>query len=222
MTERKVKQFELLIFDWDGTLADSTRAIVDAVYYACDMVGIARPSEQAACDIIGLELRAALKTLFATVDDNTLATLVMHYQRHFAAIQNDIVLFDGVYDALQALSDRGFMLTVASGKGRNGLQHAVERSGLGELILTKRSADDCFSKPHPQMLHEIMDELGVDKSRSVMIGDTTFDMQMAQNAGVASLAVSYGAQVAEKLYPYAPLACFDSFAKLYTWLSTNA
>jgi len=222
MTERKVKQFELLIFDWDGTLADSTRAIVDAVYYACDMTGIERPSEQAACDIIGLELRAALKALFATVDDDTLATLVKHYQQHFTAIQNDIVLFDGVQAALKTLSDRGFMLTVASGKGRNGLQHAIERSGLGELILAKRSADDCFSKPHPQMLHELMDELGVDKSRSVMIGDTTFDMQMAQNAGVASLAVSYGAQVAEKLYPYAPLACFDSFAKLYTWLSTNA
>ncbi|HEY7987365.1 MAG TPA: HAD-IA family hydrolase [Methylophilaceae bacterium] len=222
MTEQKVKQFELLIFDWDGTLADSTRPIVDAVYHASDAVGIPRPEEQAACDIIGLELREALRVLFADVDDRTLAALVTNYQRYFSSVQNDIPLFDGVVDALQTLSDQGFMLAVASGKGRNGLHHAIQRSGLEHLILAKRSADDCFSKPHPQMLFEITDELGVDKSHSIMIGDTTFDMQMAQNADIASLAVSYGAQVAEKLYPYAPLACFDSFAKLYTWLSTNA
>lgn len=216
------KQFDLLIFDWDGTLADSTRAIVDAVYHACEMTGIEKPTEQAARDIIGLELREALRVLFDAVDDQTLSELVTHYQRNFSAMQNDIALFDGVTDALQNLSDQGFMLAVASGKGRNGLKHAIESSGLADLISARRSADDCFSKPHPQMLHEIMDELGIDKQRAVMIGDTTFDMQMAKNAGVASLGVSYGAQTAEKLLPYAPLACFDSFAKLHTWLSTNA
>jgi phosphoglycolate phosphatase len=217
-----IKQFDLLIFDWDGTLADSTRAIIDAVYHTSDQMVMERPGEQAVRGVIGLELREALRVLFPDVDDATLAILVTHYQRYFVSVQNDISLFDGVADALQTLSDRGFMLAVASGKGRNGLQHAIQRSGLEPLILAKRSADDCLSKPHPQMLYEIMDELGVDKSRAVMIGDTNFDMLMAQNAGVASLGVSYGAQDVEKLYPYAPLACFDSFAKLHTWLSTNA
>jgi phosphoglycolate phosphatase len=216
------KQFDLLIFDWDGTLADSTRAIVDAAYHASDMVGIRRPDEQAVCDVIGLELREALRVLFDVVDDKTLTELVSHYQRYYATAQNDIALFDGVAESLNILSQQGFMLAVASGKGRNGLKHAIDSAGFGDLILAQRSADDCFSKPHPQMLYEIMDELGTERQRAVMIGDTTFDMQMAQNAGMASLGVSYGAQAAEKLLPYAPLACFDSFAKLHTWLSTNA
>jgi phosphoglycolate phosphatase len=216
------KLFDLLIFDWDGTLADSTRAIVDAAYHASDMVGIGRPDEQAVRDVIGLELREALRVLFDAVDDETLTELVTHYQRYYATAQHDIPLFDGVTESLNTLSQQGFMLAVASGKGRNGLKHAIEDAGLNGLILAQRSADDCFSKPHPQMLHEIMDELGTAKNRAVMIGDTIFDMQMAQNAGVSRLAVSYGAQPADKLLPYAPLACFDSFAKLRTWLSTNA
>ena len=216
------KQFDLLIFDWDGTLADSTRAIVDAVYHAADKLGLPRPSEQASCDIIGLELREALRVLFADVDATTLTELVTHYQRYYASVQDDIPLFAGVADALQGLAAQGFMLAVASGKGRNGLRHAIERAGVGDLVLARRSADDCFSKPHPQMLHEIMDELGCTPECSVMIGDTTFDLQMAQNAGMASLAVSYGAQPKENLLPHAPLACFDSFATLHTWLNSNA
>lgn len=216
------KQFDLLVFDWDGTLADSTQAIVNAINFASDDLGIPQPTAQASRDIIGLELRQALRVLFGEVGEDTVQQLARRYHYHYSACQDEIPLFDGVCEALTEFSDKGYLLAVASGKGRNGLRHAVESAGVADLILATRSADDCHSKPHPQMLKEIMDELGVGKDRSVMIGDTTFDLQMAQNARIASLGVTYGAQPLESLLPLAPLATFDNFAKLRAWLCSNA
>jgi len=215
-------KFELLIFDWDGTLADSTQAIVDALNVASQETGLPQPSEQASRAIIGLELRQALRTLFGEVDEQQLQQLVRSYHRHYSAVQDDIPLFAGAGEALRELAGNGHLLAVASGKGRRGLTHAIQSSGVGDIILASRSADDCHSKPHPQMLHEIMDELGVEAERAVMIGDTTFDLQMASNAGVSSLGVTYGAQPLENLLPHSPLATFDSFATLHAWLCANA
>lgn len=215
-------RFELLIFDWDGTLADSTRAIVDALNVASHEAGLPQPTEQASRAIIGLELRKALRTLFGEVDDPLLQQLVLSYHRHYSAVQDDIPLFDGAEEALRELSAKGHLLAVASGKGRNGLRHAIQTSGMADIILASRSADECHSKPHPQMVHEILEELGVDAERALMIGDTTFDLQMASNAGIASLGVTYGAQPLGSLLPHSPLATFDSFATLHTWLHTNA
>lgn len=215
-------RFELLIFDWDGTLADSTQAIVDALNVASHEAGLPQPTEQASRAIIGLELRQALRTLFGAVDDPLLQQLVGSYHRHYSAVQDDIPLFDGAEAALRELSAKGHLLAVASGKGRKGLSHAIQTSGVADIILASRSADDCHSKPHPQMVHEILDELGVDAGRALMIGDTTFDLQMASNAGISSLGVTYGAQPLESLLPHAPLATFDSFATLHAWLRTNA
>jgi phosphoglycolate phosphatase len=215
------KRFDLLIFDWDGTLADTTGIIVDAVRYASHDLGLPAPDDQATRDIIGLELLAALKVLFSDIDATLLQSVAERYKHHYNAFSHEIKLFDGVNTALPALANDGFMLAVASGKGRRGLMRAIAQAEFTDLMLTTRSSDDCFSKPHPQMLEEIMDELGVEPQRTLMIGDTTFDLQMAQNAGVSSLAVSYGAQPEQALAPHKPLACFDNFATLHTWLRTN-
>ena len=216
------KQFDLLIFDWDGTLADSTGAIVDALRYASHDVDLPAPSDQESRDIIGLDLRTALRVLFGEQDEVLTQRLVERYKHHYTTFSHGIKLFDGVKHALHDLAKDGFMLTVASGKGRNGLHQAIAQAEFTELMLAVRSADDCFSKPHPQMVKEIMLETGADPERTLMIGDTVYDLQMAQNAGVASLAVSYGAQEESTLIPHGPLACFDNFAKLYSWLRTNA
>jgi phosphoglycolate phosphatase len=216
------KRFDLLIFDWDGTLADSTVAIVDALRYASHDLNLPTPSDQASRDIIGLELFTALKVLFGELDASLMQDVAERYKHHYNVFSPEIKLFDGVKTALPALADDGFILAVASGKGKNGLLRAIEQANFTRLMLATRSADDCFSKPHPQMLQEIMDELGATPERTLMIGDTTFDLQMAQNAGVSSLAVSYGAQSEQALIPHSPLACFDNFATLHAWLRANA
>lgn len=216
------RQFDLLVFDWDGTLADSTRTIVDAVNHASLDVNLAAPTEEATRGIIGLELRQALRVLFGEADDDVINQLAARYHYHYSRFQDNIPLFDGALEAVQALTEEGFMLAVASGKGRRGLRHAISSAGMDGVILAERSADDCFSKPHPQMLYELMDELGAVPERTVMIGDTVFDLQMARNAGTYSLGVTYGAQPRENLEPLAPLATFDSFAKLHAWLNENA
>jgi phosphoglycolate phosphatase len=216
------KRFELLVFDWDGTLADSTQTIVDAIQSASRDVGLPVPDGDRSRSIIGLGLREALQELFPGIDASAEQHLVERYRVHYFAHDEKIVLFDGVAQALHELTEAGFMLAVATGKGRGGLDRALAQTGLAEMFHASRCAGECFSKPHPQMLDEIMGEMGAMPEKSVMIGDTHFDLQMAQNAGMASLGVSYGAHSEENLHPHAPLACFDSFAKLRTWLSENA
>lgn len=216
------RQFDLLIFDWDGTLADSTQTIVDALQSASRDVGLPVPDDTKSRSIIGLGLREALQELFPDADAEAEARLVERYRMHYFARDEEIVLFDGVEDAMQELADAGFMLAVATGKGRGGLDRAMAQTGLTEFFHASRCAGECHSKPHPQMLEEILDELGAIPERALMIGDTHFDLQMAQNARMAGLGVSYGAQPHENLLPHAPLACFDSFAKLHAWLRLNA
>lgn len=216
------KRFELLVFDWDGTLADSTQNIVDALQSASRDAGLPVPDDETSRGIIGLSLREALQELFPGVDPASEQRLVERYRAHYFARDEKIALFDGVEETMRGLVEAGFMLAVATGKGRDGLNRAMAQTGLAEVFHASRCAGECFSKPHPQMLEEIMDELGAVPEKSLMIGDTHFDLQMAQNAGMAGLGVSYGAQPEENLHPHSPLACFDSFAKLRTWLNENA
>lgn len=216
------KRYELIVFDWDGTLADSTQTIVDAIQSASREAGLEVPDGVRSRSIIGLGLREALQDLFPGLDAETEQRLVESYRVHYFAHDERIVLFDGVEDALQELADAGFMLAVATGKGRGGLNRAMMQTGLTEVFHASRCAGECFSKPHPQMLEEIMDEMGAMPEQCLMIGDTHFDLQMAQNAGMASLGVTYGAHPEHHLHPHDPLACFDSFAKLRTWLNENA
>lgn len=216
------RQFELLIFDWDGTLADSAGTIVNALQWASRDAGVPVPDDKAARGVIGLGLPEALAHLFPEHDHETRWKVGDGYRHYFHLNEHEVSLFEGVEAAICEYAEAGFMLAVATGKGRNGLEKALHESELGAFFHATRCVDDCFSKPHPQMLHEILDELGVPAEKALMIGDSAFDLQMARNAKVASLGVSYGAQPEENLLPHGPLACFDSFAKLHAWLRENA
>lgn len=216
------KRYDLIVFDWDGTLVDSTQLIVDSILAASADVGLMQPEPSAARSIIGLGLPEALRTLFGDLSDTQRKQLTERYRYHYFAQDHAVPLFDGVTDAIAALVGQGFMLAVATGKGRNGLNLSLQRCGLQKHFLATRCVDECFSKPHPQMLLEIMDELGALPGRTLMVGDTSYDLQMAQNAGVDSVAVSYGAQQLENLLPYEPIAHFDNFTNLNRWLIMNA
>lgn len=216
------RQYDLIIFDWDGTLVDSTQLIVDSIRSASVDVGLLPPEPSAARGIIGLGLPEALRTLFGPLSATLQQQLIARYRYHYFAQDHEVPLFQGVDEAIINLAGQGFMLAVATGKGRNGLNRSLQRSGLQQHFLATRCVDDCHSKPHPQMLMEIMDELGADPLRTLMIGDTSFDLQMANNAGIASIAVTYGAQQLETLLPYGPVAHFDNFTNLNQWLIMNA
>ena len=216
------KRFDLIVFDWDGTLADSTQMIVECIRQASAEAGLSVPEPAAASNIIGLGLREAIAVLFGSLSDSQYELLTARYRHHYFARDQQTLLFEGAAQAIGELEQQGFMLAVATGKGRNGLNRSLVDSGIAHHIHASRCADECLSKPHPQMLMEIMDELGVEAERTLMVGDTSYDLQMARNAQVASLAVSYGAHALEDLLPHAPLAHFDQFTKLNQWLIMNA
>jgi phosphoglycolate phosphatase len=216
------KQFDLLIFDWDGTLMDSAGVIVDSIQRACEDIGLEAPSERASRQIIGLGLIQALQTLLPDLPADDYPRLVERYRHHYLGRDAQLPLFAGVDSGIRELHESGFTLAVATGKSRLGLERALEASGLGAWFAATRCADQTHSKPHPAMVLELVDELGADPARTLVIGDTSHDLLMAANAGVASLGVTYGAHEAGDLHPHAPLALMDSFDEVYAWLSTNA
>ncbi len=216
------KQFDLLIFDWDGTLMDSAGVIVDSIQRACEDIGLAAPSDRASRQIIGLGLVQALQTLLPDLPEGDYPRLVERYRHHYLGRDDQIPLFDGVPEGIRALSASGFTLAVATGKSRVGLVRALESSGLGAWFAATRCADQTHSKPHPAMVLELIDELDAEPARTLVIGDTSHDLLMAANAGVASLGVTYGAHVADDLHPHAPLALLNSFAEVHAWLTANA
>jgi len=216
------QQFDLIVFDWDGTLMDSAGAIVASIQGACRDLGLEEPSEQASRHIIGLGLTEAIAHLLPTLPQADYPKLVDRYRHHFLSQDADIPLFVGAERIVRDLNQAGFLLGVATGKSRRGLDRVLEQTGLGSFFHSTRCADECFSKPHPEMLEQLMDELGATRQRTLMIGDTSHDLQMAQNAGVAALAVSYGAHPREELLAHAPLACLDQIEELEQWLLANA
>lgn len=216
------KRFELLVFDWDGTLFDSTGVIVRALQASCRDMGLIEPSVDRASHVIGLGLVDALRYVAPELAEDKLPLLVDRYRHHYLSSDGDIRLFDGVAELIEELHLAGFALAVATGKSRRGLDRAFANSGLGRLFAASRCADECFSKPHPQMLEELMGEFAVEREKMLMIGDTTHDMQMAVNAGVAGVAVSYGAHTVDALHSLSPLACIHSVADLGQWLRQNA
>lgn len=220
--KNKPGQFELLIFDWDGTLMDSAGVIVDSIQRACADLGIPLPSERASRQIIGLGLVQALQTLLPDLAEDAYPRLVERYRYHYLGRDHVIPLFDGVEAGIRNLQAQGFQLAVATGKNRAGLERALASSGLGDAFLSTRTADQTHSKPHPAMVLEIIDELGGDPARTLVIGDTGHDLLMAANAGVASLGVTYGAHEVEDLRCHTPLALIDSFDEVHAWLCANA
>jgi phosphoglycolate phosphatase len=216
------KQFELLIFDWDGTLMDSAGVIVDSIQRACEDMGLDVPSVHASRQIIGLGLIQALQTLLPNLPADDYPRLVDHYRHHYLGRDADIPLFAGVDAGIRDLRAGGFQLAVATGKSRAGLSRALQASGLGDLFSATRCADETHSKPHPAMVLELIEELDASPDRTLVIGDTGHDLLMAANAGVASLGVTYGAHAPDDLQPYLPLALIDSFHEVHAWLTANA
>ncbi len=216
------KRFDLLVFDWDGTLLDSAGAIVAAIQAACRDLELPEPSDERARHVIGLGLGEALRHAVPELPEQRYPQMVDRYRHHYLSRDHELRLFDGAAELVAELAGAGFTLAVATGKSRVGLDRALKASGLGAYFQASRCADECFSKPHPQMLEELMQEFAVAPERTLMIGDTTHDLQMARNAGVASLGVAYGAHPAAALDALAPLARLQKVEELAAWLRTHA
>ena len=216
------KTFELIVFDWDGTLFDSTLLITQSLQAAAVAIGVPPPSDARASHVIGLGLIDALRYAMPDLEEARYRELAEHYRDHYLARDADLNLFDGVHELIDQLRDAGHMLAVATGKPRRGLNRAFAASGLGPKFHASRCADECQSKPHPQMLEELCDEFALPPSSVLMIGDTTHDMLMASNANCAGLGVTYGAHTFETLQTASPLHCVHSITELAIWLKTNA
>lgn len=216
------KQFDLLVFDWDGTLMDSAAAITASLRDACADLDLPVPSEERARYVIGLGLSDALKYLLPDLPPVGYPALLERYRHHFQRRDRGTTLFGGAPETLRALHEAGFLLAVATGKSRRGLDLALEETGLTKIFHSTRCADEGFSKPHPGMLLWLMDELNVKRERTVMIGDTTHDMEMAVAADVARVGVAYGAHPRSNLLKHDPVACLDTFSELSQWLTANA
>ena len=215
------RRFDLIAFDWDGTLYDSTRLIVRCIQAAVEDVGGARPSDLDAAWVIGLGLGEALARAAPDVPREKYSELGARYRHHYMQHHDDLVLFEGVLPLLDALHGRGHKLAVATGKSRAGLDAALATTALNGRFHGSRTADETFGKPHPRMLLELMEEQGVAPERTLMIGDTTHDLQLARNAGCASVAVSYGAHQPDTFEALSPLFVAHSVAGLQTWLLQN-
>lgn len=219
MTQRR---FDLIAFDWDGTLFDSTAIIARCIQAAVRDVGGKEPTYEAASYVIGMGLMQALAHAAPDVPKERYPLLGDRYRHHYFAIQHDISLFDGVLSMLDDLKSRGHVLAVATGKSRRGLDEALRTAALAGTFDASRTADQTAGKPDPQMLHELMAEFAVLPERTLMIGDTTHDLQMALNAGCASLGVSYGAHEPAAFDELGPLYVAHTVAQLHNWLRGNA
>src|ERR1700758_2387755 len=198
------QQFDLIVFDWDGTLMDSTAHITRSIQAACRDLALPVPADEAASFVIGLGLRDALQIAAPTLDPSDYPRLAERYRFHYLVKDQTTELFSGVREMLADLRDQGYLLAIATGKSRVGLNRALDQVRLTSLFDGTRCADETFSKPHPAMLQELTRELGQDLGRTVMIGDTTHDLQMALNAGTAGVAGTYGAHRADALAALQP------------------
>jgi phosphoglycolate phosphatase len=215
------KQFDLIVFDWDGTLMDSTGTIVRCIQASARDLGLPVPDQRAASYVIGLGLQDAMEAVLPGLDPKYYPRMVERYRYHYLSQDQELVLFDGVPEMLADLAQQGYFLAVATGKSRVGLNRALDTTRLLSVFDATRCADETFSKPHPAMLHELTRELGQDLKRTVMVGDTTHDLQMAVNAGAGGIAVHYGAHTPQELQSLAPLYAADSVAQLHAWLSEH-
>ncbi len=215
-------RFDLIAFDWDGTLFDSTRIITRCIQAAVRDVGGVVPSDEAASYVIGMGLTEALAHAAPDVPREKYPELGNAYRKHYFAQQDTIVLFEGVLPMLHALKTRQHRLAVATGKSRRGLDEALHTVQLRGVFDASRTADETASKPHPLMLQELMEELGVAPERTLMIGDTTHDLALAANAGCASVGVSYGAHAHDLFDAHQPLFVAHKVGELAAWLEAHA
>jgi phosphoglycolate phosphatase len=212
-------RFDLIIFDWDGTLINSIDLITHSLQQAALAYGYPIPEAQAAKDVIGLSIENAVLTLFPEADELSQKQLANSYRNHYSSKQLDRDdLFPGVYDMLVHLKQAGYQLAVATGKTRSGLQAALSGTGTGDLFCMTRCADETASKPDPKMLLEIIEYTQTSHDRCLMVGDSVFDLQMALNIPISAIAVTCGAQSAELLQQYQPLLCLEQPTELLNYI----
>ncbi|MEQ1557101.1 MAG: HAD-IA family hydrolase [Gallionella sp.] len=216
------KRYDLIVFDWDGTVMDSTAVIAGSIQMACRDLDLEVPSDEMARHVIGLGLQQALRYAVPNAPDAMYEPLVARYRHHFLAQDGAIPLFEGARETIAELHRAGYLLGVATGKNRNGLERALNSCNMKHYFHATRTAEQTVSKPDPTMLFELMEELGVAASRTLMIGDTSHDLLLAQNAQVDALAMGHGAHPPEQLRALNPLALLDNFAQLDAWLALNA
>lgn len=216
------KRYDLIVFDWDGTVMDSTAVISGSIQAACRDLGLTVPDDETARHVIGLGLEQALRYAVPELPEAMYPDLVERYRFHFLAQDENIPLFEGARETIAELHGAGYWLGVATGKSHAGLSRAMESTGMKSYFHATRTADQTLSKPDPAMLFELMDELGTSAGRTLMVGDTTHDLLMAQNAKVDAVAMGHGAHPPEQLRELKPLALVDNFTELRVWFRANA
>jgi phosphoglycolate phosphatase len=216
------RNYPLIVFDWDGTLFDSAAVITEGIRQAARDMALPVPDRETASHVIGLGLSDSLRHAMPTLQPERYQEFLALYRRYFLEREDSLTLFPGIPDLLLELKERGHRLAVATGKPRRGLDRALQSSKLGTLFDATRCGDETRPKPHPAMLLELMTELELERTELLMIGDTSHDLGMAQNAGVDAVAVSYGAHPEESLQALAPRACVSSVVELRQWLTANA
>jgi phosphoglycolate phosphatase len=221
MAER-APRYELIVFDWDGTLVDSPRAIVECIQQASLEIGLDMPSFETASHTIGLGMRDSLRIVAPDLPAERYLEFAASYRKHFVLREDRMALFAGAAELLTALGERGRRLAVATGKSRRGLERALDSTRTRHHFAATRCADETRPKPDPAMLLELMDELGVEPARTVMIGDTSHDLAMARSAGVDAIAVAYGAHPEHALRALEPSCCAASVSALHEWLTLHA
>lgn len=212
------RRFDLIVFDWDGTIVDSTAMIAVSIQKAAADLGLTVPTLEQASHVIGLGLHDALSRAVPELTAGRIEEFSARYRHHWFACEHEVVLFDGIREMLVELSERGLPLAVATGKSRRGLARAFDQTGLGALFDASRCADETHPKPHPAMLLELAEELAVEPARIVMIGDTTHDLEMAAAAGAAGIGVTYGAHPRDQLAACEPAALVSDAVELRQWL----
>ena len=210
---------KLIVFDWDGTLMDSAAHIVACLQNAITELSLEPKTDKEIKNIIGLGLREALLALYPQASDKELTELVDRYRVHFFDQQADpCELFSGARELIHELDAKDYFLAIATGKGRNGLDKVLKETALGEFFPITRCADESHSKPHPQMMLDIINYYGVEANEAIMVGDTEYDLLMASNASANSVAVTYGVHEKKRLLDCKPLTCLDSIHDLHEWL----
>jgi phosphoglycolate phosphatase len=215
------RRFDLVVFDWDGTLFDSTAAISGAIQAAAVELGLPEPSDEQARHVIGLGLADALAHTMPTLPAADRPRLLEIYRKQWALRANQLTLFRGARELIESLHADGITLAIATGKSDAGLQRSLEEADLKRFFAATRCADQTSPKPHPAMLLELTSELAIARDRTVMIGDTTHDLKMAQSAGVPSIGVTYGAHPREELATYPVLTLANSMHELAAWMRVH-
>ncbi len=222
MDEAGARRYKVAVFDWDGTLMDSAAIIASSIQLACRDLGLPVPSVDEARYVIGLGLDDTMQRLLPWLPRSLYRHLAERYSYHFSTRDHRAQLFEGVQAMLALLAESGYRLAIATGKNRVGLNRVLARSGIESMFIASRCADESKPKPHPAMLLDLMQALGLRPDEGVMIGDTSHDLRMALAAGMDAVAVTYGAHARDELVAHRPVACVDSIEELHAWLMRGA